>query len=603
MTPLNPSHRSPSHRSPSQLSLPHRFVATAAAAVAAIVWTHTLAAMLRHLGPEEAPLAALPLTVAAALVALAGNLTWSLRSPISDVSIGTMAGIFGAAGLETLFPGSLSAALALPPIGAAVSAGGGWLARRLPAEPGRGLHRRRAVAVLWALLAVLAVVQMGRLATYMTDPTFDWFLTTRMPLWAKHECMPAYFQGAELALHGEDPYDPSHYPGLNREAEPTTTLEGMTPEDPYLYPPQFLLLPRLAMALTHDYATLRVVWFGLQVSLFFGVATWLALWIGGRPGRMALGLLPVLLVAFPTLHSFQFGQFHLATVALAVAAFLCFQVGRRAVGGALLATAVLAKMFPAVLLLPLLARRRFRELAWTTGFGLALTALALAVLGPAPFVAFLGDHLPRLGDGAAFAFHEVWPEAATLLINDNQGPYGLVLKLGVMGVPGMNEVTAAWVSRVFSLVVLALAFLWGRHRFRSRLGARTRRGRLAGAAGWLALLGLASLASPGAWGDYVPVTAVWLLTLLAVPMAQSRRIALLLGPVWLFQTTLLGTMPIGEWAPAIPMAVVSGLGALMLIGLFGWAVLGRPADAIRGTALHREIFEAPAEASPLPRAA
>ena len=594
---------SPSHPSPSLLRLSHRFVATAAAAVAAIVWTHTLAALLRHLGPQEAPLAALPLTLAAALVALTGNFTWSLRSTISDVSIGTMAGALSAAGIAQLVPGSLSAALALVPVGAAVSVGGGWLARRLPAELGRARKRRRAVAVLWALLAVLAVVQMGRLATYMTDPSSDWFLTTRTPLWAKHECMPAYFQGAELAQHGEDPYDPSHYPGLNREAEPTTAMEGMTPEDPYLYPPQFLLLPRLGMAFTHDYATLRVLWFGVQVSLFVGVATWLALWIGGRPGRLGLWLLPALLVAFPTLHSFQFGQFHLATVALAVAAFLCFESGRRAVGGGLLATAVLAKMFPAMLLIPLLARRKFRELAWTAGLGLAFTALALAVLGPAPFVAFLGDHLPRLGDGSAFAFHEVWPEAASLLINDNQGPYGLVLKLGLLGVPGMHEVTAARVGRVFSLVVLALALLWGLRRFRERLGARRGRGRLAGAAGWLALLGLASLASPGAWGDYVPVTAVWLLTLLAVPMVQSRRAAFLLAPVWLFQGTLLGTMPLGEWAPPVPMAILSGLGAVMLLGLFGWVVLGRPVDAVGGTKLQRESFEAPAEASPLPRAA
>lgn len=573
-----------------------RFVATTAAAFAAIVWTHALAGILRHLGPEDAPLAAPSLTLAAVLVALAGPWIWPRRSLLSDILAGTVAGAAGAGVLQTLFPGSWAAALALVPVGAAVSLGGGWLSRRLPRELGHVVRRRPGVALLWALLAVVALVQMGRLATFMTDPSSDWFLTTRLPLWAKHECLPAYFHGAELTLRGEDPYDPSHYPGLNREAKPVTEVAGMTPEDPYLYPPQFLLLPRLALTLTHDYPTLRLVWFGLQVSLFVGVAVWLALWLGGRAGRWALALLPAVLAAFPTLHNFQFGQFHLATVALAVAAFLCFESGRRAVGGALLATAVLAKMFPAVLLLPLLVRRRFRELAWTAGFGIAFTVVALAVLGPAPFVAFLGEHLPRLGNGAAFAFHEIWPEAATLLINDNQGPYGLVLKLGVLGVPGMDEVTAAGVGRVFSLAVLVLTFLWGRRRADAFESPADTQDRLAKAVGWLGILGLASLASPGAWGDYVPVTAVWLLTFLAVPMVESRRLAWLLAPVWLFQATLLGTMPIGEWAPATAMAVLSAGGGLQLLGLFGWSVMGRPGASLARKAALEEV---PDEASPL----
>ena len=46
---------------------------------------------------------------------------------------------------------------------------------------------------------------------------------------------------------------------------------------------------------------------------------------------------------------------------------------------------------------------------------------------------------------------------------------------------------------------------------------------------WLALLGLASLASPGAWGDYIPVTAVWLLSLLVETITTSRVAAAALG--------------------------------------------------------------------------
>lgn len=567
-------------------SLPRRFVTATAAVLAAVVWTHSLAGVLRRLGPEEASLAALPLTLAAALVALAGSPAWPRRGA---ALAGGAAGAAGYGLLAILVPGSWAAGLALVPVGAAVTAGGGWLGRRLPAGLDRVLHRHRGVALLWGLLALVAVVQMGRLATYMTDPASDWFLSTRHPFWARHECLPAYFQGAELALAGEeDLYDPAHYPGLNPDAAPTTALTGMSPEDPYQYPPQFLLLPRLAMLFSHHYPTLRLAWFGLQVSLFAAVAAWLALWVGGRPGRVALWLLPLALVAFPTLHNFQFGQFHLATVALAVAAFLCFEHGRRALGGGLMAAAVLAKMFPAVLLLPLLARRRFRELAWTAAFGLLFTALALAVLGPAPFTAFFQHHLPRLGNGTAFAFDEAWPELAELVIADNQGVFGLVVKLGALGLPGMDKGTAAWAGRLFTLALFALAFFSGR-----RLSSIPRQAR---AATWLGLLGLASLASPGAWGDYVPVTAVWLLTLLAAGLAESRRAALLQAPVWLFQATLLGTMPIGDRAPFEVMAPLSIAGSLTLLGLFLWTVLARPEALAVAAAGAAEGTPAPAHA-------
>jgi hypothetical protein len=57
-----------------------------------------------------------------------------------------------------------------------------------------------------------------------------------------------------------------HFLGLDPDAQPNSKLEGVALEDPYQYPPQFLLLPRLALVLTDDVATIRVVWFALQGS-------------------------------------------------------------------------------------------------------------------------------------------------------------------------------------------------------------------------------------------------------------------------------------------------------------------------------------------------
>jgi hypothetical protein len=122
---------------------------------------------------------------------------------------------------------------------------------------------------------------------------------------------------------------------------------------------------------------------------------------------------------------------------------------------------------------------------------------------------------------------------------------------------------------------------------------RSNGSRLAVGAGWLALLGLGSLASPGAWGDYVPVTAVWLLSLLAPLMTRSRKAAVALGVAWAFQLLLLGTMPIGDWAPLHLMVPVSAVGAAIMLALFA-ATLALPAR-LSGAAPSK-----PAEASRQP---
>ena len=278
-----------------------------------------------------------------------------------------------------------------------------------------------------------------------------------------------------------------------------------------------------------------------------------------------------MLVSFPVLHDFQYGQFHFATIALGILGLVAMQRERRALGGTLLAASILAKLFPAVLLFPLAAQRRWRELGWTAAAGAAFTALALAVLGTAPFVAFFEYHLPRLSDGSAFAFGEAWPEVATLITAGNQGIAGILAKLAALGVPGADG-AAHLAGRVFALVLVAGGFLVGR---RTRFAPRATR-----AIAWLGLLGLGSLASTGAWADYVPLTCVWLLALLAPRAAGRPGLAVALAVTALFQGLLIGTMPIGAAADAAWMLPLSLIGALTMLGTFLGAVfLGAPAAA------------------------
>lgn len=564
-------------------SAARRLVAGTGAVLAAMVWIQAVAALLRTLGSEGAPLAAVPLTVAAAAVAALGA---SLLPHRRAVAFAAGAGVLAAAGVELVAPGAWAAALALPAVGALATLGTRWLGSRLPAGVDHALSRRRALALLWALAALTSVVQIGRLAAYETDRGLDFAIATRHPFWYGHECLPAYLHGAELAERGEENlYADRHWPAVNPQVEPVTALD-MRVEDPYQYPPQFLLLPALALRLTTDITVLRTVWFALNVSLFAATFAALGLWVGGRAGRTALWLLPVALSAFPMLFDFQFGQFHLAAVALAVLAMLAFARGRRATGGALLATAILAKIFPGVLLVPLLVRRRFRELGWTAAWGAVATVVALAVVGTAPFAAFFDYHLPRLSDGSAFAFDEVWPELADLVVADNQGAFGLARKAGV------PKPVAAHIGRAFGLLVLAAGALAG---LRLGLGAS----RWARGATWLALLGAASLTSAGAWGDYVPTAAVWLLALLAAKAFDDRRVAIGLGITAVFQYLLIGTYPIAGWEPPVLMAAVSAIGAVAMLGLFG-GVLAAPPRAFAETAV---TAPAAGAADPLRRAA
>ena len=61
--------------------------------------------------------------------------------------------------------------------------------------------------------------------------------------------------------------------------------------------------------------------------------------------------------------------------------------------------AIVSKLSPAFLLVYLIARRRWREVAWTLGACAAFALVGLAFLGSAPFEAFLSYQLPRIQSG------------------------------------------------------------------------------------------------------------------------------------------------------------------------------------------------------------
>jgi len=182
-----------------------------------------------------------------------------------------------------------------------------------------------------------------------------------------------------------------------------------------------------------------------------------------------------------------------AISAIALATFL----RRPAVGGMLLAMSTVAKIFPGILFVYLLARRKWSEAVWTAGFAVLLTIVALLVVGPTPFQAFIEYELPRLSSGEAFSR----PFSMAFAVARNMSPFGIPLKLGWLGIPGITLEVGRIVSMIYLVGVVGLAIWSGRRQPRSNTEA---------VSVWLSLLSLGTLASPFAPANYVLTSLVWL---------------------------------------------------------------------------------------------
>ncbi len=529
-----------------------------------VILVHALSVLLRKaLVPDAVPAAHefVFATSAVMLISLGLSFRWTgLRSQVVG-SVAVSAGVAAvlAMAVDSLQAAVLAVVLVCPPAVLAANE----IAGRLPGWLDGTLRRFPVRTVLWALLMLITLTQTSRLSSWVTDPNEEWMITTDHPLFAEHLCMTAYIYAADLNRQGIDNvYDKSHYPGMNPEAAVHTSIANLSPEDPYQYPPQFLLLPRLAIALTNDFEIIKIFWLFLQ-ALFFGFVAWsVARFIGGDVGLRAALLIPLLWISFPVLSNMQYGQFHLMSIMLAVAAMMWFSQGKYHIGGASLAFAVISKAAPAILLIYLLARRRWKEVGWTLGYAGVFSLLALAVVGPKPFVAFFTYQIPSLQSGSAFAFEEVWPELRDLIIAGNQSPFAFIFKLDALGIPGMTMTLAKATHLVYTLAVVAFAFV------ASKIEGNRHRQLLI----WLALLNLAAMISKGAWGDYIPIGTIWLMTFMVKDMWTTVRQRVLMATMWVFMFLSLGVLPLPGLDNPTVFISLAGVGMLLTIGFNMWII-------------------------------
>jgi hypothetical protein len=431
----------------------------------------------------------------------------------SSLSIAT--GIFGFAAGAGLTGSWWAAAL----IGAAVAGLVAWLVITRPVVALDEAAGSRGLKILSGAASVVALVQLARLAVFMIDPSQINYSFVPSSKWeVEHSCLSAYFVSAQASSSGQNIYDdalftmPDDVPTQPRKAR----MLGAFKIDVFEYPPTYLLLPRALLLLTPDFTHLRMLWFGLTGGVVLFAFLVVARFMGPSAGTRALLLAPLVWVSFPTLSVLQKGNVQITVIAAAMLAMVLFERRRDAAGGAVLAFITMSKLYPGMLVVYLLAQRRWRALAFTAAFGVAFLVASLADTGWAPYAAFL-RRLPGILGGEAFP---AFRNPAAMAINFSIP--GLVFKLKLFGVPGMGFAASKIVGWAYTVVVVAATALVGRRELRDDLKPMV----------WMAILILATLRSPFLPQGYAAFPPLWLLTLMAASVAPTSGVLSVVVLTW-----------------------------------------------------------------------
>lgn len=500
----------------------HAFVALVAFLLAPVL-AHGLWRPLVHIfGPsgDAATITVAALAISGVLVV--ANYFAPARSPLLAFALAAFAAVGASLGLSLGLPGLLTLLIVAVSVALLLQR----LPARLPAALDGLAKRHRLLTALYVLLALSTVASTARQSIFMGDATqLDHQVVPGIDFLETHSCLTAYVRADTLSREGvKNLYDTQWWHGS--EGLPPLPAGVVNPYHPfaldyYAYPPPFLLglLPLAAFA--GDFAAQRALWFGLN-GLLLAAGLWIvARWIGGPNTHRVLLLAPIFFGSIPVLVTLQVGNFQIAVVMLAVLAMVAFDRERPALGGALLAFAILAKISPGVLGIVLLAQRRWRAVAWTAGFGLLYFALSLLLIGTDPTISFLTYTLPRISSGETFAFLDDRPFS----ILTNMAPFGLPFKLQLMGLDiGDPWVLGRRLGNVYTVVLVILAVIAVRRPGDRRSQALT----------WMSLLVLASLQSPFAPG-YTAIGLLWATNLLAVEVHRFRG-GLGLALLWLALT-------------------------------------------------------------------
>jgi len=365
--------------------------------------------------------------------------------------------------------------------------------------------------VVFAITGMLALVWLAGTATFLFDAEDTRFVARVDGFGVEHNCLTGYAVAAHLAAEGsENLYDPSRYRDAAISTPIHESVRGIFTVDGFHYPPPFLILPHVLLAVFGGFFPMRAAWFVLTVACLVAALAGVSRWCGGFRSQTGLLVFPLLLCA-PTVHvALQVGNAHILIIAISMLAMIAFEERRPIVGGTLLGFAVAAKLWPAVLVVHLLFQKRWKNALWCA-IAVAVYALgAFLFFGPDPYRAFVAYELPRISSGEAFGFMGTLPRA----IMTNVSVFGILQKLHALGLlsskPTLVSPALSW---SFTALVGAIVIATGLRRRGGAIGGDS--DRLARAQLWLALLTLVQLRSPFLPWPYGVVSALWLLVLLS----------------------------------------------------------------------------------------
>jgi hypothetical protein len=306
-----------------------------------------------------------------------------------------------------------------------------------------------------------------------------------------------------------------------------------------LYPhpsPHLPVLAVLDLPLTLlPYPAVVVLWLTLNVGLL--------LWIG-----RSLGLSPVASLALaawpPVFMVLDYGQWELVVLGLILLAWRQARAGRDRRAGILLGVAGVIKIYPLVLLLPYVARRRWGVVAFSALVVSIAEAGNLALLGPG---GFLDYHLRVLPSVTGYYS----------MMALNSSPHGALLRLfgGAVDVPPVVNAPGVVLPLTTALSILALVALC----------------RLPPESGVAALL----VALPNVWGSYATLALPLLVTLWRSAISRLALVLVLIATSFVLVFFMAWTpfaALISSLGPREP-AVLALLGAVQPVGLIALLVL------------------------------
>ena len=427
----------------------------------------------------------------------------------------------------------------------------------------------RVLFLLWLGCSLFGGYRMANLSPYMNDAADkshafvpkirdlpDPDLTK--PFLDRHCCFTCYAIAAHLAGERvENVYDRKRYRDTENKTEIHETIGEVLTIDTYQYPPPFLILPRLLQAVTSDFFHMRTLWFGMNLVLL--AATFLAFvaWLGDWSFRAYWFVWPALLTASTMVSTLVVGNAHLFIILISLLSLVAFEKRRHMLGGALLGFGLVSKLFPGLLVLYLVARRRWRAFFWTCGASAIYVIATFVMFGTRPFSAFAAYQAPRLQSGEAFsfAFGRLRPTI------NNSSVLGIVYKLArldlysIEAAGGIAKVVTWAFSGLLVVVAVWVGLRQGRGSPRGGLGRETSSSemtRMWSARVWIALLVLAQLRSPFLPWSYGNVAVIWLVVMMlrrdcrAAKRFPSRLDAFgrrsIIRPCWESSTSSLGSI-------------------------------------------------------------